>query len=63
MDSPMKKVHIIALYMFGIIVSVSLGTIAFQLLAIEENLQRTNRDLDRISTGLSNIDFALEHMK
>lgn len=55
----MKKIHIIALYLFGIIVSVSLGIIAFQLLEIGENLQRTNRDLDRISTGLSNIDFTL----
>lgn len=59
----MKKIHIVALYLFGISASVSLGIIAFQLLEIGENLERTNRDLDRISTGLSNIDFTLSRIR
>lgn len=59
----MKKIHIVALYLFGITASVSLGIIAFHLLEIGENLERTNRDLDRISTGLSNIDFTLSRIR
>lgn len=59
----MKKIHIIALYLFGFIVSASLGTIAFQFFEIGENLQRTNRDTDKISTGLNNIDFTLSRIR
>lgn len=36
----MKKIHIIALYLFGVIVSSSLGTIAFQLPEIEKRLRQ-----------------------
>lgn len=57
----MKKNHIISLYLFGIIISVSLSSIAIQLIKITPFYSSLGNELRLITKELESIEKKLEN--